>query len=280
MKEGELRIIERLTGILPERIKLADDGFWSRGYVIDNGRIVFKFKKSPEVSYETEAKVLDFIKSLDFDINVQKVGWVAPDDSYLGVHGVVGKSLELLENLDYRSIGRQLADALRKLHQAHLDEAEVITVNEEIQAWQKRYQKSREELGKYFSEEELAQMDMFIMEVIPTKLKRLGEKMVFSHGDLGDGNIFVDSNGKVGIIDFSEMCYLDEAADFMDVSSNDLREQMLKFYGANENLREKVELRVLVRPLFVLGDYIKRNDIAKVKRLVARIKEGTIKADK
>ena len=46
MKDNELQTIEQLTGVLPTQIKLTDDGFWSRGYVIDNGRIVFKFKKS------------------------------------------------------------------------------------------------------------------------------------------------------------------------------------------------------------------------------------------
>ncbi len=68
-------------------------------------------------------------------------------------------------------------------------------------------------------------------------------------------------NDKVGIIDFSEMLYLDEATDFMDVSSNELREQMLDTYGADDILKEKVALRVLTRPLFVLGDYIKRGNI-------------------
>lgn len=45
MKDNELQIIEQLTGASSDQNKLADDGFWSRGYVIDNGRIVFKFKK-------------------------------------------------------------------------------------------------------------------------------------------------------------------------------------------------------------------------------------------
>lgn len=112
MNNTELQIIEQLTGVSPDQIKLADDGFWSRGYVIDNGRIVFK-------------------------------------------------------------------------------------------------------------------------------------NIVYSHGDLGDGNIFVDDGGKVGIIDFSEMCYFDEAGDFMDVSNEELRAAMLDAYGADDALRKKVRLRVL-----------------------------------
>lgn len=274
MKNDELQVIEQLTGISPDQIKLADDGFWSRGYVIDNGRIVFKFRKSPEVKYETEIKALDFINSLDLGINVQKVGWISPDDGYLGVYGVLGRSLEADLNYNRGEIGRQLALALEKLHSAHPNDAEVVALNDEISAWQRRYQKSRDELAKYFSEAELERFDNFMLKVLPARLSRLGEKLVFSHGDLGDGNIFVDGDGRVGIIDFSEMCYLDEAADFMDVSDDKLRAAMLDAYGADEILREKVGLRVLVRPLFVLGDYINRGDNAKNKELVSKIKKN------
>lgn len=176
MKDSELQTIERLTGVLPVQIKLADDGFWSRGYV-------------------------------------------SPDDSYLGIYGVIGRSLDTLSNLDYQSIG-----------------------------W----------LSDYFSNEEIARLDKFVFDTIPIKLKELGENIVYSHGDLGDGNIFVDDEDKVGIIDFSEMCYFDEVGDFMDVSSEELRTVMLGVYGTDETLREKVRLRGLVRSLIVFGDYARR----------------------
>lgn len=272
MKDSELQIIEQLTGVSPDQIKLANDGFWSRGYVIDNGRIVFKFKKSPEVKYEPEIKALDFINSLDLNINVQRVGWTSPDDSYLGIYGVVGQSLDTLTNPDYQSIGSQLASVLQKLHHSHPDGAEVFTLDKELTAWQERYQKSHDKLSDYFSDIEIARLDKFMFETIPAKLKELGEKIVYSHGDLGDGNIFVDDNGKVGIIDFSEMCYFDEAGDFMDVSNDELRTAMLDAYGADDVLREKVRLRVLVRPLIVFGDYAKRGDTKRVKQLITKIK--------
>lgn len=268
MQDYELQIIEQLTGVSANQITLADDGFWSRGYIIDGGRIVFKFKKSPKVSYYSEIKALEFVNSLGLNINLQKVGWVSPDDSYLGAYGVAGRSLELLSNLDHQSIGRQLGTALWTLHQARPEGIEAISLDDEIATWQERYQKSHDQLRDYFSDEEIAIFDKFIFETIPTELKRFGEKMVCSHGDLGDGNIFVDDNGKVGVIDFGEMCYLDEAGDFMDVNNKELRLAMLDAYGADEVLREKVRLRVLVRPLFVLGDYIRRGDMDRVRQLV------------
>lgn len=273
MKDNELQIIAQLTGVSPNQVKLADDGFWSRGYVIDNGRIVFKFKKSPEVKYEPEIKALEFVGSLNLGINTQKVGWISPDDSYLGIYGVVGQSLDSLPNPDYQSIGKQLASALRKLHQAHPENAEVVTLDKELAAWQERYRKSHKRLADYFSKAEIARFDKFVFETIPTGLRRLGENIVYSHGDLGDGNIFVDDEGKVGIIDFSEMCYFDEAGDFMDVSSEKLRTAMLDAYGADDALREKVRLRVLVRPFIVFGDYVRRGDAGQVAQLVAKMKQ-------
>ncbi len=272
MKNDELQTIERLTGVPPSQIKLADDGFWSRGYIIDDGRIVFKFKKSPEVSYRTEIKVLEFINSLGLDINTQKVGWVSPDDSYLGIYGVVGRSLEQAP-YDAKSVGKQLGNCLKILHAAKPNQAEQLPLAVETRMWRERFNSeyTRELLLHTFSEDENHILDSVFHNTI-VRLARLGEKPVFSHGDLGDGNIFVDNNGKVGVIDFSEMCYLDEAADFMDVSNEELRIAMLDAYDADDTLREKVRLRVLVRPLFVLGGYIKRGDTLRVENLLASIK--------
>ena len=273
MKQEELKIIEKLTGITPSHIKLADDGFWSRGYVIDGGRIVFKFKKAPEVSYQTEIKMLEFVNSLDLGINTQKVGWISPDNSYLGIYGVIGQALNMVQSPDYASIARQFANFLHQLHKAQPKNISEMTLEEEITAWQERYRKSHDELLKYFTESEIARLDEFILKTVPAKLRKLGENLVFSHGDLGDGNIFIDTAGKIGIIDFSEMLYLDEAADFMDIESDELRTQILDAYGANKILCEKVRLRVLVRPLFVFGDYARRGDTKYIIKLVDKIRE-------
>ena len=92
-------------------------------------------------------------------------------------------------------------------------------------------------------------------EEMPSQLKMLGENLVLSHGDLGGGNLLVDDQGKVGIIDFSEMLCLDEAADFMDTRDDDICQAMLDAYGAGGNLRRKVFIRRLIRPIFVIGTY-------------------------
>ncbi len=82
----------------------------------------------------------------------------------------------------------------------------------------------------------------------------------------------MDQDGKVGVIDFNETCYLDEAADFMDVNDNKLCVEMLNHYGGNEILREKVMIRRMLRPLIVFGNYAKRGDKRKVNKLVRQIR--------
>lgn len=270
----EKKLVSELTGVNEEKIRFSDDGFLSRGYVIDNGRIVFKFKRKPSVNYESEVRNLEFINSLNLNINVQKVGWESKKDKYLGLYGVEGSSLETvaLDSEKCKIYGKQLGLFLKELHNAQLLNAERVGINAEILAWQKRYKKSRRLLSNYFNKNEIAKMDQFVMFDMPKTLYRLGEKIVFSHGDLGMGNVFIDKNEKVGVIDFSESSYLDEAADFMDIESDDLCKEMLNYYGADGILEEKVGIRRIVRPMFVIGTYKDRSEKEKQK-LVKRIRK-------
>ncbi len=260
MINEELQIVSNLTSVAPENIKYSDDGFLSRGYVIDNGRIVFKFKRNPNVSYKNEIKMLDFVNSLNLNVNLQKVGWTSEDDSYLGIYGVIGKSLESIEltDNDCKNYGEQIGLFLQKLHSVKYKDAEKLSINEELKAWQERFEKSKDLLFHYFKDEEIEKMNNFVYFTAPARLSSLGENTVFSHGDLGMGNIFVDDNGKIGIIDFSESIYLDEAADFMDIEDDKLCQEVLNAYNANNTLREKVAIRRTFRPMFVIGTYRNR----------------------
>lgn len=275
--EQEIAKVAELTGVDKDEIRLADDGFCSRGYVIDNGRIVFKFRKTPETTYKDEIRMLNFINSLGLEINLQKVGWISPDDTYLGMYGVIGKSLEQAR-YDAAKVGEQLGKFLRKLHVAELENAEVLGLKAEIKAWQERVYDSFAwaELQEYFSRDEMDALDDYMQKEMPEKLLSLGEKLVLSHGDLGDGNTFVDEAGKVGVIDFNEACCLDEAADFMDIDDEKICEQMLASYGADEVLQEKVKIRRQLRPLIVFGNYAKRGDTEKIKNLLGKIRRNLL----
>lgn len=261
MIEKELQIVSSLTGINKENIKFSDNGFLSRGYIIDDGRIVFKFKKWSEITYKNEIKILNFVNSLNLNVNLQKVGWVSKDDSYLGIYGVIGDCLKglTLSDEQCKDYGAQIGNFLKKLHETDFKGAEAFPIKREITAWQERYERSKDILSEYFNPKEIKKMDDFIYTILPKELLALGEKLVFSHGDLGLGNIFVDKNGKIGIIDFSESVYLDESADFMDMEDDKLLKEALDTYGADNVLRQKVALRRVVHPMFVIGTYRDRS---------------------
>lgn len=275
----ETDMVMRLTGAEEWRITRSDDGFLSRGYVIDGGRTVFKFRKRPDAVYDSEIRILNELQKLELDINLQSVGWTAADGSYLGLHGVLGQSLErMLPTMEQKQgIGRQLGDFLRQLHAAAPEDMPVCSLADEIAAWQRRFLAGREIFETHFTPGETARMTAFVMDGVPEVLTGLGEKLMFSHGDLGDGNIYIDENGRVGVIDFNESGYLDEAADFMDIMDTDICAVMLDRYGADETLRRKVRIRRAVRPMFVIGIYAELGEAAIepfLRQLRAWLKEG------
>lgn len=86
----EIERIKDLTGVEESRIHFSDDGFMSRGYVIDGGRIVFKFKKRSDKTYVYEAQTLGYLNRQDLGIHLQRLAFKAADDTYLGIYGVPG----------------------------------------------------------------------------------------------------------------------------------------------------------------------------------------------
>lgn len=278
MIAAEIGIIKKLTGVHRDQIHFFDDGFLSRGYVIDQGRLVFKFKKRPDVTYAHEIRNLDYLNRQDLGVNLQSVAFKAEDDRYLGMYGVSGLPLEQCEINDALrvSVGKQLGEFLRKLHKLKPETGIVYPLDGLIRAWQARYAAAGKTLVKYFNPSELSRIDALMTQEMPDTLWKLGEKRVFSHADLGDGNVFVDSNGKVGIIDFNESGYIDEASDFMDITDDLLCSVMLDAYGAGENLRKKVDMQRRIRPIIVLDVYADRDE-AMVRQFVQRIKANMAK---
>lgn len=273
MHSNELAIIEQLTGVNRDKIQLSDNGFWSRGYVIDNGRIVFKFKKTPDFSYQSEIDALNFINTLDLGVNLQRVHWTSPDDLYLGMYGVIGEPLTVISknhdelnqayNLD--DIASQLAAAIRGLHNAKPPKAVRISLDEEIATWQKRIYDTEnwQALTAMLNTNGINIIDNFVQNLAPTKLHELGEVPVLTHGDLYKNNIFIDKTGKIGIIDFYQLQLMDEATDFMDMSNDLLRDKILDAYGADDILRQKVKIRAMLRPIYLFGAYVGRDDAEK-----------------
>ncbi len=272
--EEQLKIIQSLIGN-NHKITIKEDGFISRGFVVDNGKLVFKFPRKNDVQYSTEINNLNYFDSLNLGVNLQKVAFTSPTHEYLAIYGVLGKSLEevALSKNQQKEVGVQLGLFLKKLHEIKDHKGLPCTLNDEISAWQKRVNDINEFISKTFTTDEQNLIQKLMFEYMPNELNKLGENLVFSHGDLGDGNIFIDENLKVGVIDFSESGLLDEGADFMDLSSNIICEEMLNSYGANDNLRKKIEIRRDIRPLIVLKPYLMRNDPNVINKLVNNIRQ-------
>lgn len=262
--QTELALAAALSGVPEDRFTLADDGFFSRGYVAEGGRVVFKFPKASGVDYRQEIRMLDYLNTLPLGLSIQRVGWRDEQNRYLGLYGVEGRPLERLSLTPAlrESLGEQLGRFLRALHRAEPDFARPLGQEDELAAWTRRYRAGRSILAGRFSARECARMDEFFLKEGPERLDRLGQRLVFSHGDLGDGNILMDQAGRAGVIDFSEALLLEEAADFMDLGDEGLCRAALQSCGAQADLREKVALRRAMRPFFVLETYAPRGEAA------------------
>lgn len=270
-------IIRSLTSADEKDIIPSYDGFLSYGYFIKNQNIVFKFRKHPDVSYKNEAFLLDFLGKESFPIKLQSVFYAPEDDSFLALRAVEGTSLEHISLSDEEKsrIGEHLGKFLLQLHALKPETENFCPLDAEIGAWQERYESSKTILSEYFTEAEISRLDDFAFKEAPEILDSLGADYVFSHADLGEGNIFYDEKGGIGVIDFNESCYIDRAADFMDIEDDVITASVLDAYNADSVLRKKVKIRRLIRPLFVIGTYSSRGREA-VEKYIQKIRTSLL----
>ena len=171
----QLTIIQSLIGN-NHKIKVKEDGFISRGFVVDNGKLVFKFPRKPEVQYQTEIDNLNYINSLNLGVNLQKVAYTSPINEYLAIYGVLETSLEE-ENLNEeqeKEIGRQLGLFLKNLHKIKDYKGLPCTLSAEIEAWQNRVNFVNGFITKTFSKKEQEIINILMFEYMPSKLNELG----------------------------------------------------------------------------------------------------------
>jgi len=96
---NEIELVRELTGAVEEQIKLHDDGYWSRAYVVNRGEFVVKFPKYDTVTYENEAMFLNLINTLTLPINTQKLKWLSNDKRCIVIYGVRGTPLSEIKIL-------------------------------------------------------------------------------------------------------------------------------------------------------------------------------------
>ena len=271
---GETEIVKQLTGETGGII-FSDTGGQSRAYVIDGGRIVFKFPRFSSVKYDNEIKILDAVNQIDSPLARQKVGWKSPNGEYVGLYGVVGNPIANIELSDGQAdqIGAQIGEFLRKLHALKVDDAYRLPLADEIKTLQnERYLAYKDFFATRLTTDERQKLDDLMMKEMPKTLLKLGEDLVFSHGDMGDNNIYLAENGNAGIIDFTESGYLDRAADFMDLRNERVLSAMLDAYGADDVLRAKIAMRRKIRPVVHLLFSVLKNDQANIAKLIEQTK--------
>jgi len=237
----ELEIVKQLTGINDEsRIERNEIGWTSRVYIIDGGKIVFKFPRNPKFREEckNEVAALKLIKGQNFSLGVPVLNWTTDDNSYFGFYGVTGTPLrEVIDGLrdeQKTEIGAQIGKFLRQLHGIkNCGDIKAQTLEEQALEYQNWYRKGRNLLTAYFSETELLKIDEFFTNEVPECMVGTNE-LVFCHGDLDYNNTLIDGKNQVGVIDFGDAGLYDRSQDFRGMDDELLRESMMKAYGSDE----------------------------------------------
>ncbi|NDV56538.1 aminoglycoside phosphotransferase family protein [Bacteroides sp. 519] len=238
--ENELKIVKRLANVDENRIEVNETGWTSRVYIIDGGRIVFKFPRNVEFQEECKQEIatLKLIKEQHFSLSVPVLNWVAEDNSYFGFYGVEGKPLGIvIDGLNEHQkieIGTQLGDFLKQLHSIkNYGDIKEQTLEEQAEEYQNWYRRDRDLLKDFFSEPELKKIDDFFTCEMPKCMIETGD-LVFCHGDLDYNNTLINDENRVGVIDFGDARLYDRSQDFRGMDDHVLREAMIKAYGGGE----------------------------------------------
>ena len=238
--ENELKIVKQLTGVEDNRIEVSEIGWTSRVYIIDGGKVVFKFPRNAKFREECkqEVAVLKLIKEQVFSLNVPVLNWTTDDNTYFGFYGVEGKPLgEVIDSLSEQQkieIGTRLGEFLKQLHGIkNCGDIKAQTLEEQTAEYQDWYRKDRDLLKEFFSELELKTIDDFFAYEVPECMTGTGE-LVFCHGDLDYNNTLINGNNQVGVIDFGDARFYDRSQDFRGMDDEILREAMIKAYGGDE----------------------------------------------
>ena len=238
--ESELKILKQLTGADDNHIKINETGWTSRVYIIDNGKIIFKFPRNVKFQeeYKQEVAILKLLKKQRFCINVPVLKWTTKDNSYFGYYGVEGRPLkEVIDDLNVQQkveIGTQLGGFLKQLH-AIKDYGNIKsqTLDEQAGEYQNWFKKGRDLLKEFFSDRELLLIDNFFENDVPKSMTGTGE-LVLCHGDLDYNNTLINNKNQVGVIDFGDARLYDRSQDFRGMDDEVLLEAMIIAYGSGE----------------------------------------------
>lgn len=255
----EFEIVKQATSIIDKsRIEIIESGWTSRVYIVDGGKIVFKFPRNAKFREECKYEVatLNLLKKQEFCLSVPVLNWTTADNSYFGFYGVSGRPLrEVINSLNEEQkidIGTQIGKFLRQLHRVKISGyIRTQTLEEQVLEYQEWYRKGRALLTELFNEAELNKIDDFFANEVPKCMVGAGD-LVLCHGDLDYNNTLIDSGNRVGIIDFGDAGAYDRSQDFRGMDDEILLGAMMKAYG-NDEVIDKVAARTTSKMIDVLN---------------------------
>ena len=294
MRETELNIVKKLTGVDGKRITYNDVGWCGRVYIVDNGRVVFKFPrdKTQRKYFKYEIAALNVLGKHKFDVDIPVINWL-DGDNYIGYYGIEGVSLSedmvnTLNDIQKREIGRQIGLFLKELHNiTPPDNPYVMTVEKQTEEYLDKYRETKKTLRRYFNAEELTVLENSFTLELPVQMTEAGEDLVFCHGDLGYNNILLpcSSDGatfncrsnnlpRVGIIDFGDAGLYDRSQDFTGLEDRVILDAAFEAYGADESLKNKTAIRQRVLPILDMLFYIGKKNPVWTKKCADKMREN------
>jgi aminoglycoside phosphotransferase (APT) family kinase protein len=261
-------------------IEFFDGGWDSRVYTFDNGQHFFKFPRSQKIQhrYQYEIDALTFAETLDTDIRTPRIKWRDPHNAYFGYEGVQGQilmdSFMGLELADKQRIGRAIGSFLAQFHTLELPGARTRTVEDEIEQMQRWFGEHSPAFTQNLSPAEYKLLQSLAVTSWPAELRALGSDMVLCHGDLHFGNVLLDQDGQVGIIDFGDVAYCDRSRDFIDYEDPTILQATLETYDHNDELFQKrLAIRQKFGQIVNIGFFYGKQDAAGLANAVGRMQQ-------
>lgn len=278
--EDETALVRSIVGLgAVDDVLFEDEGWDSRVYLVNHGEIVFKFPRTAaaRAAYANEIAIMRLLDGGDDAVRVPIVEWVGPDREYFGYRGIVGtqlgRGLDAVSPEHRCRIGHDLGRFLARLHATRLPGLRLVTVDDEIEAFERKFLAARASIAEWFLASEIHQLDEFFTARVPAVMRALGGSSVTCHGDLGAYNLILGDDGRIGIIDFGDVGLIDPAKDFMGLADPAMVDAALDAYGREDaQLREKVHIRALALPILDLPFYLGKGDADGVAECISRLR--------
>jgi tRNA A-37 threonylcarbamoyl transferase component Bud32 len=284
LRRRDEAVIRRELGPLrDDEIAYADEGWDSRVYLVDRGRVVFKFPRSDLIRarFALEVAALRMLERARTSVVTPRVRYEDPDLEYFGYAGVVGRPLSeamaALTRDEKTAIGTEVGSFLRVLHAADLDGVPTMTVAAEASNYAERFAAARPALAAALTPEELHVVESFILDQLPHRMIGLGGDLRLSHADLGPWNMVLSTAGDVGVIDFGDISYYDASKDFSGFGDEVILQAAFAAYGADDLLRAKAALRIKAFPVLDFPFCLGKQDQAGIDACVQLVRRVTVR---